>query len=568
MKKHWLRSISFLLVLGGITMSACSKDDDSGNSNAEELDGLIRSMSDPEQESAQPEEQIGDVLSEIDEETDTYCECTKYKASAEFNENMLLDPTSNVIYPGSILEGNSVVDGSYRQIVLDRAPLKISTNLQNFSGEASRVVEEPSLSNVRSEIKQMIYDSEVTGATQGEMTFSIQEIYSEDQLSLAIGTNVKAFGQKVKGGFGFGSKTIQSRFLVKFVQVYYTVDVDAPSSPSRFFADNVTAEDLRKAIGGGNTVPVYVSSVKYGRAAYFAMVSNERADSVKAQLEAEIKAGMADVDVATQFGQSSYTKNLSITGTIIGGSGEDGTKSVDGQKGLIEYIQKGGNYSKESPGAPIAYTLTRLSNNEVFNLVNGTEYVVRKCKSMKGSVMPKYIYGISGDNTVYGQVTAQLGYEGETTSNQPTFYIFNKKRGNAISVPIGQKPDIDCDEEGVFKLDYGKIDKAYIEISFDLHDSDAAEDCTCADIRNNASNDELYPRYKIRIYLNDMSVKEVNGKDVEIALNDDIFECVLGYTTDIQHHHKSCGFLGTNTCHETEYRNYPSKIKFAFKINM
>ena len=567
MKNYWLRSISFLLVLGGISMAACSKDDDGGNSNAEELDGLIRSMTDPEQEAAQPEEQIGDVLNEIDEATDTYCECTKYKASAEFNENMLLDPTTNVIYPGSILEGNSVVEGSYRQIVLDRAPLKISTNLQNFSGEASRIVEEPSLSNVRSEIKQMIYDSEITGATQGEMTFSIQEIYSEDQLNLAIGTNVKAFGQKVKGGFGFGSKEIQSRFLVKFVQVYYTIDVDAPSSPSKFFADNVTADDLRKAIGGGNTVPVYVSSVKYGRAAYYAMTSSEISDSVKVHLEAEIKAGMTNVDLESTFGQSSYTKNLNISGTIIGGSGADATKSVSGQEGLINYIKEGGTYSKESPGAPIAYTLTRLSNNEVFNLVNGTEYVVRKCKSMKGSVMPKYIYGISGDNTVYGQVTAQLGYEGES-SNQPTFYIFNKKRGNAVSVPIGTSKEIQCDEEGVFKLDYEKIDKAYIEVTFDLHDSDASEDCSCSDIKNNAQNDEVYPRYKIRIYLKDLSTKEVNGKDVSIALNDDIFECVLGYSVDTQYHHKSCGFLGASTCHDVEDRNYPSQLKFGFKINM
>ena len=48
-----------------------------------------------------------------------------------------MDPTSDVIYPGSILDGNSVAEGSYRQIVLERGPLTISTDFPNIVGMLS-----------------------------------------------------------------------------------------------------------------------------------------------------------------------------------------------------------------------------------------------------------------------------------------------------------------------------------------------------------------------------------------------------------------------------------------------
>ena len=245
---------------------------------------------------------------------------------------MLLDPTSNIIYPGSILEGNSVAEGSYRQIVLNRAPLNLSTNLQNFSGNCSRTVDNPSLSQIRTAIKEMIYDAEITGSTAAKMTFSIEEVHSEEQLELAIGASVKSNSVKISSGFDFNKKSVRSRFLVKFIQVYYTVDVDAPSSPSLFFAPEVTANDLKRAIGG-NTVPVYVSSVQYGRVAYFCMESEERGDSVKANLTASIDSSLVDVDVSTHLSNNSYTKNLQFKGTIIGGAGDDPTHAVKGMAG-------------------------------------------------------------------------------------------------------------------------------------------------------------------------------------------------------------------------------------------
>ena len=156
------------------------KDEEKDGSELGSLDDYVSQLVDPDQPTVTDgKQQVGDVEKEIDNVTKTYCTTTTYKAGAEYDEMMLMDPTSNVIYPGSIIERNSVIDGSYRQIVLDRAPMKILTDLQNFDGDCVAVVENPSLSSVRSSIKSMIYDANINGSTGAKVNYSVEQIESE-----------------------------------------------------------------------------------------------------------------------------------------------------------------------------------------------------------------------------------------------------------------------------------------------------------------------------------------------------------------------------------------------------
>lgn len=560
MRRTFLFVGSFCLSLAVLLMTACEKDDDKKNESEEKtLDELVYSMPEPLQEPTY-NEQIGDVVTEIDETTDTYCECTKYKASEAFSDVMLLDPTTSVIYPGSVLDGNSVTDGSYRQIVLPRAPLGISTNLPNFDGDCRRTVENPSLSSVRSAMKEMIYDANINGDTPAKTTFEIEEIYSAEQLELAIGANVKSSGVKVSAGFDFNKKEIRSRFLVKFIQVYYSVDVDAPSSPSGFFDPSVTADDFRNAVGGNAAMPVYVASVQYGRVAYFCMESEERSDSVGATLKATMKTGVTKVQLDAAFSNNKYTKNMKISGTVSGGSGSDAMQAVTGKEGMMKYILEGGNFSKTSPGAPVAFTLAKLSNNEIFSVINGTEYVARQCKSTNASIIPQYFYGEEGDNDVYGRIYVQLYYEGENVLSDPV-YLFNKSKKEAVSVGVGKRVDLDFPEDNMFKIDYNRIDKAKIILFGQLYDDDTnTPHCGCKE----DDIDETYDPFVMEYRLSDWKKLYRNQLDVE----DNIVIPGISYDQEWHWDHYSSGFFGKDTSHDREKVKGNGRIKFAFKFNM
>lgn len=95
---------------------------------------------------------------------------------------------------------------TYRQIVLERGPLTISTDFPNIVGDVVRTVEKPSLSSLTQSMKDMMYDSGVDGATPASCSFEIKEITSEEQLSMAVGASVEYKKLKLRDNFDF-SKT-------------------------------------------------------------------------------------------------------------------------------------------------------------------------------------------------------------------------------------------------------------------------------------------------------------------------------------------------------------------------
>jgi len=207
---------------------------------------------------------------------------------------------------------------------------------------------------------------EVTGATEARVTFEIADVYSENQLDIALGVTYKSGVASVKNQFDFSKTDILSRTVVKFLQVYYTIDVDIPEKPSDLFASLVTWSSLDKQING-DISPMYVSSIAYGRMALFTMESTYSSTEIHNALQASVKAinTSVDLDVANK----NILQQSSIKATIIGGSGQSAVQAVNGCEGLREYMTTGGNYSKGTAAAPLAYKLRYLCDNGICRVV-------------------------------------------------------------------------------------------------------------------------------------------------------------------------------------------------------
>jgi hypothetical protein len=210
------------------------------------------------------ERPIGDVdVETYDVDGRTYeCTAQRYEVTAEFDEQLTLNPTSDVLWPGAVVDGATIDTGGYVPIVADRDPLTISVSLVNIAGAQSRTVQDPKLSTVREAIAEILAQ-EVTGATEARVTFSIEEVHSESQLDIALGVTYKGGFGSVKNQFDFSRTDILSRTLVKFLQVYYTIDVDPPDRPSDFFAPWVSWASLERQISS-KVFPMYVSTIAYG----------------------------------------------------------------------------------------------------------------------------------------------------------------------------------------------------------------------------------------------------------------------------------------------------------------
>ncbi len=331
---------------------------------------------------------------------------TKYKMVAGFDTHILFDPTSDVIWPGGLIDGNSIKVGSYVPIVSKNRPVTISISLENIWGKKSRCVQDAKLSTIRDAVGEILAQN-INGATPAKVSFTITEVHSEDQLKIALGANYNCNNNTIKSQFDFNNSSIKSRVIVQFIQVYYTIDIDTPETPASFFAEETDWSLLQNKMSG--TSPMYVSTMKYGRLALFSFESTASIIALKAAINYSFNAvvnGGGEISVVNETILNATT----IKATILGGDGVAAAGAVNGFNGLKSYLIAGGNYSWNSPGAPIAYKLRYLANNAIAEIVLTGEYSVVKTQRVSSRFRVENIDLICLSEDDFGNTEELYGY--------------------------------------------------------------------------------------------------------------------------------------------------------------
>lgn len=310
---------------------------------------------------------------------DYQCVDTPIDEVRRFDQLLGQISVGDVLWPGSMLRGDSVYSGQLTPIALARAPLTFSVSLESLgSGSRSAQLAAPSLSSYRDALGQILAQ-EISGATPARISAEIEEVSSEQQLAAALGASVNApLVANVKAGFDFSNQNVHSRFLVKFFQLYYTVDVDPPALPHDFFAPEVTADDVARAIGSEDP-PVYVSSIGYGRQVMFTFESELSKSELSAALDFVYQGG-PEISGDVSLTHKEVLEHTHTTAFILGGdAGEAAQASIGNFDQLVAFITKGGNYSKDSPGAAIAYKLSYVRDHVPVAISYASQYDERTC---------------------------------------------------------------------------------------------------------------------------------------------------------------------------------------------
>jgi thiol-activated cytolysin len=377
-----MKNVSIVTIIGimGILILIAGCDSIIDPDKVMDVDASIRSMGYIEQEAPHDPEVSFVELDDPDRPPDIpgyYCTVYKHNVAMGFNSNICLDPTTDVIWPGSLIDGDTVRSGEYRPIAAERGPLTLSISISNMTGDVSRTIPEAKLSTVRQVIRDIV-TQELLGSTVANVSFEIENVYSEDQLRIAVGAHFDGFGHKLDGMFNFNNQLIRTRTLVKFMQVYYTLDIDIPPDPAGFFAPGVSWDDIVYQLSG-YTSPVYVSTITYGRMALFSVESSASSEEINMALQYAYNGFGVHAGTEIEVQCKDILNTSLIKALIIGGSGAKAVKAVNGFEGLKEWITTGGSFSNTSPGAPLSYKLRYLKDNSIANIVLSSEYYVRNC---------------------------------------------------------------------------------------------------------------------------------------------------------------------------------------------
>ena len=429
MKSRWSLALS-LLTLGACTTASV---DGGEPTEASRIDDYIQTL--PYLPVADAKVDQG-ATSPAERDGDYQCTTQNLSETRQYDRIVGYAANSDSLYPGAIVSADSVLTGLFTQVVLPRAPEKISVSLENIAGAKSATIALPSLSSYREAVTGIL-DADVTGSTPANLYSEIEQVHSDSQLNMALGVQASwGLGlASVKTSFDWSNHEVKSRYVVRYTQAYYTVDVDAPQAPSAVFGNGVTLEDVQSKLDESRP-PAYVSSVTYGRMVVFTFESEYSSNEMGAALDFAYSGGV-DVTGNVSVTYKDIISKSKITAFILGGDAGEAVKTIDSYEALIDFIKQGGNYSRQSPGAPIAYKLNYLKDNSPARMSFTTDYDVKECErvSQRLKVTLKAIAvdddggDGGGDLEIYGQAWA-------AGTSQVT--MFDKSQGNAVVIKEGQ----------------------------------------------------------------------------------------------------------------------------------
>ncbi|GHE49380.1 hypothetical protein GCM10017764_35550 [Sphingobacterium griseoflavum] len=278
------------------------------------------------------------------------------------------------IYPGAILDGRSI-EGVFDPKMLlgisnNIRPITISTSMP-VSGSVVATTSLPRPTASISFLNTALTDLENLnpggiGAASLQVEIDSFQVYQE--LKTLYGYN------KGIDVFLFNSNSTQqgenhlvnanSALKLKFFQENFTVDLNTPYDNSQLF--DPTGLDMGAVTG--NTTPVYVKSVTYGRMGIMVIESSASSEKLYNAIykQVGILRNLIGIDRNMTEEEKGIINNADIRVKYTGiGVDSDETIPVNGLAGFIEVMTANSTYSKASPGVPIAFQLALLDDHSI-----------------------------------------------------------------------------------------------------------------------------------------------------------------------------------------------------------
>ena len=362
----------------------------------------------------------------------------------------------SIIYPGVIFDGRSFETGEYRPLAGGvRNKINIFIDHLGVGREnTSATIMNPGLpSQVAEGIRDLILEIENEPPRTG-LEYSNERFHSESQLMTNFGfhagvavPNIASLDVSVNNTNSIDKTYTQEMF--KLTHAYFTVSVDPPGA-SDGDPDTPDGPYIEPPSLSFGTVPVYVSSVTYGRTAIaafrFTADTSENSQDISTQLAVAIQG--IEANTAVESGSSSSaSSSISNFRAVAFGGQSDEVSTITSLSDFYSFIN--GDLTNAF-AVPIAYTIKRLDDDSIVQTVLSTTYVRRSCeKTVNNNARAVFVNPLSfvsstrDETNVYGQISVEVvdsvsggNATGEcriNTSSDNGYLIFNRTERNMFS---------------------------------------------------------------------------------------------------------------------------------------
>ena len=312
------------------------------------------------------------------------CVTKRYSATENPDQFFMFNPLASVLWPGNLVQGKSIASGVPTSIPISkRKPGNISFAIVSpdklgVVNMYYRTVDKMQFSYVNQAMNEVL--AGFGGHGYAKYNFEMDFVESASDFNFKLRAGYSGGPVKASSAFGINWNDKKTRILVKLTQQYYTMVYDDPEGINGVFTPDITANDLRNYSGNGNPV-CYISSVTYGRVYFLVYESTASKQELNAAVNfAYNKIGSAYVNTEAQYNK--VMSNTSVRIMQIGGNAADGLNSATAPNlsTIQTFLDRGANFSPQSPGAPISYTIKYLKDASLVRMNNTMEYEVEQCE--------------------------------------------------------------------------------------------------------------------------------------------------------------------------------------------
>ncbi|MDR2652949.1 MAG: thiol-activated cytolysin family protein [Prevotellaceae bacterium] len=357
----------------------------------------------------------------------------KQKFGNSLMGNNLSLQSSDVIWPGNLIQGISVKDNQLAMVPLSsyRKPGRIYLDVVSGQEGMNYTHDIPEFTGscVTQAMNEIL--APYTSGFPARIAFSQTFVHSKEEMAFYLDVNADNFDLQTKGAFQSVNWTQQNKtwIMIKLEQIYFTMSYDFLGQDS-LFNDDMKAEYLKPYVYENNPL-CYLASVSYGR--YFVLLyevdsKNQLIPQTLAKIFSEDSGPLNSNDI------NSYhtVPTASIRMVQIGGNATDGLETLLGSAtALHNFIVNGSVFSKDNVGAPIYYTLRYTHNSRAVDTYKDIDvtykemkyYVAEKVNNVE--ITLKTIYSdrlimTGGNGHLYNGSTFSVGpimfYVSDTTS--------------------------------------------------------------------------------------------------------------------------------------------------------
>jgi len=166
------------------------------------------------------------------------CKQMVYSLEKNFDETIILRPTNGVVWPGALVYANQeMLNGTPQPITLKRGPLALRLDLPGIGKQGNIYLDEPDNLRVQSSVDETLEWWNANSYQEGYKNSSLSSYestvsYSSEQLSLDVGVDTKWATGSAASQLEYTSTAEKSVAVMMYKQVFYTVVMNTPSTPS------------------------------------------------------------------------------------------------------------------------------------------------------------------------------------------------------------------------------------------------------------------------------------------------------------------------------------------------